>query len=244
MAARARAVFITCFLCVIVLALSSCSPRKQGVSEEKTDRLLTDGEVITKVEKMPGCETRLGEAIGVVDASREKVWRVICDYNEHKHFMPNILECFAIRLEALELIKGKSPRELRGLESQLRQYKTGEIAGEVVYIYSVGDFPWPIPDKAYILKIARDRERYATHATMIIGQMRVNESFWELKPYGADGSKTLVKYRLLLDPGMPAPAFVIRMATSSIMPKVIEAVRQRVKNARYGHPRREGRQAG
>ena len=243
MAARARIVLIAYFP-VIVLALSSCSPRRHGVSEEKTNRLLTDGKVITKVEKIPGCETLLGEVIGVVGASQEKVWRVICDYNEHKHFMPNILECFAIRPEALELIKGKSPRELRGLESQLRQYKTDEIAGEVVYIYGVGNFPGPWPDKGHILKIARDRDRYVTHATMVIGQMKVNESFWELKPYGADGSKTLVKYRLLLDPGMPAPGFVIEMSTSSILPKVVDAVRQRVKNASYEHPGKEGRQAG
>jgi len=224
--------------------LSSCTSRKQDVSGEKPDHLLSDGKVITKVGKMPESNTRLGEVVGVVDAPRERVWKVISDYNEHKNFMPNILECFAIRPEALELLKGTSAQDLRTLESQLKQYKTDRVTGTVVYMYGVGDFPWPIPDKAYVLKIARDPTRYIAQATMVIGQMKVNESSWELKPYGADGSKTLVKYTIRLDPGMPAPGFAVKMAASFTLPKVIEAVRRRVKDSKYGHPRRDKRKAG
>lgn len=229
---------------VILLALSSCSPDKQNSGRENSNHILGDGEVIVKVERMPECETRLGEVVGVIDAPRERVWNVISDYNEHSDFMPNILECFAIRPEGLELLKGANPQDLERLESQLRQYQTERIADSVVYIYGMGDFPWPMPNKRYILKVVRDPVRYVTHSTMVIGQMKVNESWWELEPYGEDGSRTLARYRILLDPGIPLPEFAIRMATRATLPKVIEAVRKRVKNPGYERRGKDGKKAG
>jgi hypothetical protein len=214
--------------------LLSCSSRKEHGAGEKADRLLRNGKVITTVEKLPDSGTRCGEVTGVVDAPLETVWKVVSDYNEHKHFMPNILECFAIRPEGLRLLEGIEAKELREIETQLKEYKTEDVAGDVVYLYGLGDFPWPMSDKAYILKIVRDSQRYTTHGTMVVGQMKENESFWELKPYGNGGCKTLVKYKLLLDPGVPAPGFAIEMATNSSLPKVIEAVRQKVKDKKYG----------
>jgi len=195
--------------------------------------MLSNGEVIVKIEKLPGGNTRLGQVTGVIDAPRERVWKVISDYNEQKNFMPNLLESFVIRPEALELIKDASPGDLASLENRLRKYKCDEVAGRVVYTYGVGDFPWPVPDKRYILRIERDLDRYTTHANMIIGQMKVNETFWALEPYGPDGSKTLATYKILLDPGMPLPGFAINMAASSTLRDVIEALRRKVKDASY-----------
>jgi hypothetical protein len=220
----------------VLLALWSCSPGKRSAGREKSNRTLDIGDVIVKVERMPECDTRLGEVVGVIEAPRERVWSVISDYNEHKHFMPNILECFAIRPEALELLQGASPQDLGRLEGQLRQYHTDRITDTVVYIYGMGDFPWPMPNKRYILKVVRDPLRYVTHSTMVIGQMKVNESWWELERYGSDGSRTLARYRIFLDPGIPLPEFAIGMATRSTLPKVIQAVRERVKNPAYKNP--------
>jgi len=228
----------------VLLALSSCSPDKQNPGRENSSHILGSGGVMVKVERIPECETRLGEVVGVIDAPRERVWNVISDYNEHKHFMPNVLECFAFRPEGLELLKGASPQDLGRLQSQLRQYETDRIADSVVYLYGMGDFPWPMPNKRYILKVVRDRVRCAAHSTMVIGQMKVNESWWELKPYGGDGSRTLARYRILLDPGIPLPEFAIRMATKSTLPKVIEAVRKRVKNPGYEPRGKEEKKAG
>ncbi len=206
---------------------------------EKGDHVLSNGGVITNVEIMPESAARLGEAVGVIDAPRERVWKVICDYNEQKNFMPKLLECFVFRSEGLELIEKANPPDLRKLESQLKQYKTDELDGDVIYIYGMGDFPWPMRDKRYILKVVRDLEDYMTHSTMLIGEMKANESSWELMPYGRDGSKTLARYRILLDPGIPVPGFALRMAVNSTLPEVINAVRRRVKDARYARPREE-----
>lgn len=226
------------FLVVSLFALASCSQRQQGPSQRSTDNFHSDGKLTVKVEKLPGCATRRGEVTGVVDAPTERVWKVISDYNQHKNFMPGILECFAIDPEALKLIEGISANELRTLESQLRAHKTNVTMGEVVYLYGVGDFPWPMANKRYILRVVRDRERWTAHATMVIGQMKVNESSWELEPCGPDGSRTRATYRILLDPGVPAPGFAVNMATSSTLPKVIEALRKEVRDPKYDDPRK------
>jgi uncharacterized protein YndB with AHSA1/START domain len=231
----------------VFLALLSCSHRDRGLVGKGTDLLLDEGKVITRVERMPESGARSGEAEGVIDAPPESVWKIISDYNHHKEFMPSILDSFTIRPEALQLLEGIRPGELRALESQLRQYKTDEPPGRVVYLYGVGDFPWPIADKGYILKVARDPDHYTTHASMVIGQMKVNESFWELKPYGPNGSKTLARYRIILDPGVPVPGFLIDIATNSTLPDVIRAVRQRVKDtgpAAPGRGQAPGQQSG
>jgi len=218
-----------------LVGLWSCSARRHDFSKERIHDVLREGRVVTKVEKMPGCDTRVGEVIGVVDAPRERVWEVISDYNEQKHFMPNLLESFLIRPEALEIVKKGSARDLRRMEEQLRQYRTDEVDQREVYVYSVGDFPWPMSDRGYILKIARDPQGYTAHATMVVGEMKVNEDFWELEPYGGDASKTLVKYRVLLDAGVAVPGFAVKMALNSTLPEVIEALRRRVKDSRYEH---------
>ncbi len=220
-------------ICTPLFLAVSCSMTKDHWTKQGYDASLKQGGVIVKIEKIPGSSTRLGQVTGVVNAPRERVWLVISDYNEQKNFMPNLLESFAIRPEALNLIKDASPGDLPDLEGQLREYKCAEAAGRVVYTYGLGDFPWPMPDRRYILKIERDAERFTTHANMVIGQMKVNETFWQLEPYGADGSQTLATYKVFLDTGMPLPGFAVNMAASSTLPEVIEAVRRRVKNAKY-----------
>jgi hypothetical protein len=216
----------------VFLAIS-CSAAKHKAARERNDESLRNGDVIVKIERIAGSSTRLGQVMGVIDAPRERVWLVIGDYNEQKNFMPNLLESFVIRPEALDLVRDASPEDLASLESRLKEYKCDEVAGKVVYVYGAGDFPWPMPDKRYILKIERDPDHYTTHANMVIGQMKVNEAFWELEPYGTDGSKTLATYRILLDTGMPLPGFAINMAASSSLPEVIKAVRRKVKDAKY-----------
>lgn len=217
---------------ILYLAMS-CSSAKHSVRAHKEEALLR-GEVIVDIKKRPGCETRVGRVTGVIDAPRERVWKVISDYNEHKKYMPNLLECFAIRPEALELLEGALPKELSSLEGQLREYKCDELPGSIVYTYGMGDFPWPMPNKRYVLRIERDPYRFTTRANMVLGEMKVNTSSWELEPYGSDDSKTLAIYTVCLDPGVAIPGFAVNMAANSTLPGVIEAVRQRAKNAKYG----------
>jgi uncharacterized protein YndB with AHSA1/START domain len=221
-------------LALISLLTMSCSSSKQRVGRNEADEALGKGEVIVDIKKEPGSDTRLGKVIGVIEAPRERVWKVISDYNEHKKFMPNLIECFAIRPEGLELLEGASPKELSRLESQLRGFKSHESPGGIVYTYSVGDFPWPMPNKRYVLRVERDQYRFTTRANMVLGEMKVNESSWELKPYGSDASRTLATYTVHLDPGTAVPGFAVNMAAKSTLPGVIEAVRRRVKNSGYG----------
>jgi hypothetical protein len=227
-------------LFAIVIFASSCSSTKHKIAGAELDRLLSAGEMIVSVEDIPGRSAGLGRVTGVIDAPRDRVWKVICDYNEQKNFMPNILERFVIRPEALKLIKTASPGDLAKLEDKLKDYKTENVRGDLLYTYSRGDFPWPVPDKRYVLRIERDRDLYMIRSSMVLGQMNANETSWELKPYGPDGSKTLATYQVVLDPGISMPRFAINMAANSALLNVIKAVRKRVKDERYAGGAVEG----
>ncbi len=218
--------------CVWIFLFISCSTTKKTVDAEREAELLEEGKILVRIDKMPEADARLGQVTGIIEASPESVWKLISDYNDHKNYMPNLRECFAIRPEALELLAGMSPGDLPKLESLLRQHKTNDVEGKVVYTYSVGDFPWPMSDKRYVLRNERDAERFTTHSTMVIGQMSVNESWWELKSSGPAGSKTLATYKVLLDAGAAIPGFAVDMAANSTLPEVIKAVRKRVQDPR------------
>lgn len=224
--------------CALVTFLTvSCSSTKHSYDKDQTEDMLEKGAVIVRIETIPGRDARQGQVTGVVDAPRERVWKVVTDYNGHKHFMPNILESFAIRSEALELVEKARPEDLPRLENQFVKYMTQDVERPAVFVYGVGDFPWPMPNKRYILKIQQDHERYVTRSTMVIGQMEANEASWELKPYGDGGTRTLATYKVLLDPGMPFPGFAVEMAANSALPEVIKAVRRRVMDPRYERSR-------
>lgn len=219
---------------LIAYLVLSCSSAKHSVGGNQEEEALRRGELIVDITRKPGCDTRVGKVTGVIDAPRERVWKVISDYNEHKKFMPNLLECFVLRPEALELLEGVLPEDLSSLEGQLREYKCDDLPGSIVYTYGMGDFPWPMPNKRYVLRIERDAYRFTARANMLVGEMKVNESSWELEPYGPNDSKTLAVYTVCLDPGMAIPGFAVNMAASSTLPGVIEAVRRRASDAKYG----------
>ncbi len=49
------------------------------------------GEVVVKFKEKPqGQNIRVVEATGVIDAPRERVWKVIGDYANYKEFMPQV----------------------------------------------------------------------------------------------------------------------------------------------------------
>jgi hypothetical protein len=209
-----------------------CSLYAQG---DEASRLAA-GEIIAYSESVEGTDVKRGTVIAAINAPPEIVWQVITDNNHFREFMPKTLESMLVSPEKLKEVLQKAPRTREEVEKllgkdlpHLSQYRS---AGDhyVVYFYSLLDFPWPVSDKWYIIKIQRDETRaseniYSERWDLEIGNLAANNGYWLLEPYGKGITK--VTYQLLTDPGGNIPKSFIEIGTKVTMPDIIRAVRER-----------------
>lgn len=85
---------------------------------------------------------------------------------------------------------------------------------------------FPIPDFQYVVD-----SRYVAGRRIdfqrISGSFREFRGFWELEPVG-NGTKSEVTYSLYIDPGFPAPDWLVRMAVRGELPNVLTGLRDRI----------------
>lgn len=202
-----------------------------------TKKGLAAGELITICEPVEGTRVKRGKVLGVIDAPPYIVWEVITDNNHFKDFMPHTLESLVVNKDLMPLVQKRRPENIREVkriigkpvDPRIYQIKGGKYS---IYFYSLLDFPLPISNKWYIIKIDHDETRaaegiYQSSWDMVTGNLRSNQGFWLLEPYGK--SQTKVTYSLLTDPGGYMPDFFINMGTKKTMPDVIQAVRNRAR---------------
>jgi len=198
---------------------------------------LATGEIIVSCPEMSEAAAKQVEVMGMVDASPEKVWEVITDINYFQNFMPRTLKSRAVTPETLQAILKIKPTEAPIAEALLDPVPPHPALYRVpgqkydVYLYSLLDFPFPLCNRWYILKITNDETQagghiYTSSWTMEIGNLRENRGEWRLIPF-ADG-QTQVTYRLFTDPGGCLPDFLVKQGTKATLPQIILAVRKRV----------------
>jgi len=201
----------------------------------QTEKRLVAGELISSSEAVAGTRVRRSRVIGIIDAPPHIVWEVITDNNHFKDFMPRTLESLVVDKDLIPLIRKTKPNNFlkvkkiigKPVDPRIYQVKGGKYS---IYFYSLLDFPWPISNKWYIIKIDRDETRaadgiYQSSWDMVIGNLQTNQGSWLLEPYGK--SQTKATYSLLTDPGGCTPDSFINMGTEKTMPDVIQAVRRR-----------------
>jgi len=204
-------------------------------SADSPDRLAS-GEIVSFCEDVPGTSQKRGEVKGVIDAPPEIVWQVITDVNNYKDFMPRTLKSMAVRPERLKGILEKKPVTPKEVEALLDPAPPDPASYRVparkylIYLYSLLDFPWPISNRWYIIKILQDetlcaRHIYKSNWSLEIGNLRENCGEWLLEPFG--NNKTKVTYRLLTDPGGHLPNFLTQKGTAMTMPQIISSIRKR-----------------
>ncbi len=159
-----------------------------------------------------GVEIREVLVMAVMTAQPTSVYSVIADYARYPQFMPYV--------EKSEILKTEE---------------------DVVVVFQQLDFPWPISDRYYTIRLSADTRCAAQgmyqvrwslapdSATLHTGEgepLRVNTGSWSLRPVDA-GQRTEVTYFVHTDPGGALPVWVINLANKVAAPKVIEAVRLR-----------------
>lgn len=230
---RRKPTYLICLFIIMISTLGLVSPaHAQG---DEASRLAA-GEIIAHSESVKGTDVKRGTVIAAINAPPETVWQVITDNNHFREFMPKTLESMIVSPEKLKEVLRKAPRRSEEVEKllgkdppNLSQYRAaGGHYG--VYFYSLLDFPWPVSNKWYIIKIQRDETRASEHIyserwDLEIGNIAANKGYWLLEPYGEGMTK--VTYQLLTDPGGHIPKSFIEMGTKVTMPDIIRAVRER-----------------
>lgn len=228
------------FLLIIGIGIVLFSPLSV-FPEDKIEKMLDAGRLISSSEPVEGTQVRRSRVIGVIDASPHIVWEVITDNNHFKDFMPNTLESLVVDTNLIPIIRKRRPGKAcqveeiigKAVDPNIYRVKGGKY---FVYFYSLLDFPWPISNKWYIIKIDRDETRategiYRSSWEMAAGNLRTNQGYWLLEPYSKQ--RTKATYSLLTDPGGYVPDSLINIGTTVTMPDIIQAVRRR---AKFFHP--------
>jgi len=96
--------------------------------------------------------------------------------------------------------------------------------GNIVHTYSMLDYPWPLPDKWTLNEMVLDQARWRIDFKRIQGTTKEVIGVWTLFP---DGPRTLVSYRVHIDPGVPlVPRWAVEIGTKTVAPDIIKGIRK------------------
>lgn len=173
-------------------------PAQAATPEER----LATGEVLVRPLKPTDGVGVAAEAFGIVNAPPEKVFAVVEDCARFKEFMPRTKDSALRRMEGearICFVEISMPFPLSNLWSEVRSVSK------------------PLPAGGF--------ER---SWTMIKGTYSRNNGKWTVQPWGADGQRSLVTYRVDVNPDSMVPDAIIRKAQTSSLPDMYEALRKRV----------------
>jgi len=161
---------------------------------------LEGGDVIVSLEPVPGAPAPRIVVLAVIDAAPEAVWKHVSDPASHEQFMPRV----------------KRSEELwrEGDENRMR---------------TTIDMPFPLKNLTATTKGKHTivpGERWERAWKMESGDYVSNEGSWVLTPFSA--GRTLVRYAAIVYPKVPIPKMIQGAVQEKAMPKMIEALRERV----------------
>lgn len=167
----------------------------------------------------PGSSVREIEVESVIDATPERVFRVLLDFDRCTELMPYTAEARVVHREA---------------------------GGRVTHVYTVIDAPL-VARRDYTLRLADESDWQGGAGFLLLtwtlsalgpppreGVVRVavNEGSWRLDPLDG-GRQTRATYRLFTDPGGGLPAWAVGIGNRKALPEVMAAVRKAVADPRY-----------
>lgn len=181
-------------------------PTGEDLTAHEVNRL-KKGNVLHALIDVDENPVKKGVAIAVIDAPPAKVFATIGDYENFKDFMPYVAKT---KVDARE--------------------------GNVTTVSYWLEFPLGLSGRNYQLELTDGKktvdgmEIYASDWKYTgKGNIIDTTGSWELSPWG-DGTKTLARYTVFTDPGGSFPTWIKNKAAATALPKVLEAVRDRVKS--------------
>ena len=177
---------------VTALPIATITP--DSLSIEKTK--LLNGEVIVVLSNLEDGVTGVEGQIFIA-APPKKVWEVITDYNNHKNFVPNVIDSGIISDNGTEKVmfeKGKSRMFLFQKEVYIKMKVWGENLTRLRFQQITGDF-------------------------------KVYQGEWILVDY-PQGAGTFLTYKAEVKPDFYAPQFAVRNVQHRDCPIMLSAMKK------------------
>jgi ribosome-associated toxin RatA of RatAB toxin-antitoxin module len=181
-----------------VMALPITATNTDVLSEEKA-RLLT-GEVIVNISSLQEGVTGVEGHI-YISAPPRKVWEVITDYNNHKNFVPNVIDSGIISDNGIEKVmfeKGKSRMFIFSREVYVKMKVWGEHLSRLYFQQITGDF-------------------------------KVYQGEWILVDY-PQGKGTFLTYKAEVKPDFYAPQFAVKNVQHRDCPLMMLAMKKQAES--------------
>ena len=146
---------------------------------------LAAGEIVLTTRSVAGCELPEATLTAVIDAPPAKVWKIVEDCNSYSRTMVRIAESKEVA-------------------------RNGNVSQCKVTI----DMPFPISNLTSIAEATSTAgpPQWKRQWKLVSGDYKRNEGAWTLTAFDAEGTKTRVQYRVLADPNVTVPNYVIRKA--------------------------------
>ncbi|MCC7111810.1 MAG: SRPBCC family protein [Deltaproteobacteria bacterium] len=164
---------------------------------------LARGEVVLHFSRAPGSDFPVATAHVLVDASPERVWRIVSDCERTGEVMPDVLT------SAVVPEGGQSSR-----------------------CTVVVDLPFPLSDLRSVTRAVLEVQpgrRWQRSWQLLAGDFTVNEGYWRVEPT-ADG-RTLATYHIDVRPTVPLPSWLVSFIQRAKLPEMMERLRAVARSA-------------
>lgn len=191
----------------LVVGLLAATPALAGPPRLSADDIseLRDDEVIVREMKPTGGNGMAAMAIGLLNHPPAKVWPVITDCANYHKYMPRTIK---------SAVRGETPG--------------GHLCFIEIEMPLAFDNLWSLVDAK---NTTNADGSYRRHWIFKKGTYRHNKGSWEIFPYD-DGKRSLVVYRIDVNPNVSLPDWVLAAAQTSTLPDLFESIADEVKRRR------------
>jgi ribosome-associated toxin RatA of RatAB toxin-antitoxin module len=192
-------ILLTLLLVASAAAAQPQPPVASPTAEARAVALGTGTEVTTVTD--PGTSVRWGRAETVIDMPFDRTMRLIQDYGRYQDWMPHFRQSRVLSrrgANALVYMQASVIRNTTTLWAQLRIFARRPRAGT-----------------------------HVVEARMTEGNMERFQAKWELTPIEG-GTRTLVSFQILVDPGLPLPNSVFSEENRKAARRTVNALRRRL----------------
>lgn len=168
-----------------------------ATADDRRDRL-EKGEVIVVAKKDKTSKALVVKAMGLINASPEKVWAIVEKCADYKKNMP------------------------RTADSKELSRKGNKVRCEVTI-----DMPFPLKNVRAVTEATHTvtpGKEYKRKWKLIEGDFKQNSGSWTITPY-TEG-RSLAIYRVKAEPKIEIPQAIQRMAQKNTIPKIFAGIRK------------------
>ena len=183
------------FITALLLFAGSATALPPDKARAKLER----GEVLVKSEAVEGTKFPRTEALAVVNAPPERVWAIVSHCEHFKKHLPRTADSKELRRD-----------------------------GNVVVCRVETELPFPMKNLVGVTRAVHavtPGQKWTRTWELVEGDYEFNRGLWELTPYEGDSQRTLVRYRIHVQPKIAVPQSLVTRSQTRALPDLFEKLR-------------------